>query len=738
MEKYIREYNAENFDFSNKVFEAVVYVPKNRNYSIMVYPDASMPVSFDWNNFSSNSSYNFSDGLSSYNFSRNTLHKQFNTTMSYVRVYGYIQNITNSTLGWDEFSVVPYLLEPGNMVHTEYGDLPYNLSAFFDSPNSDFYNLTSGFYNISLPTTVESSEMILFATARNSSSFYGGVVNTSFSYSPTPSNIEMNITFYELLGSQSNISMETISGGSINVSFAKQSFNLINGSGASLTNVNAHMEVTVDYSSIGAKEFTWMADISQGGSSVIQVPLINVTGIKEMNVFVAGGNYAPVRKSYTQTQVQSVQNITIGSFNPEKPDGSTFTGLKIALFKSNSSCDVSSPSESCVLGSTDSTAGENFSSFNPMKAIMGGGKLSFRMGLFSSGIIVHYVNVDLLASGPPAALFDDAQNSGTTTGSFESAFRFGSQGPTIYDYVLISMPYIKGSNSTTGLNDSAGVNISIPLFYNESWGVIWNASLDGTNASALAGNYSHYSARQSEWQTLMTGTICHENANSINATNPCYIDKANNRTWIRLPHFSGTGPQITGNVITAAVAEESSSSSSSGSGGFYTPSFWTGTFIPLDGQIEEGYSKELAVKKRIQVVIDGETHYVGVVNLSDTTATINVSSDPQQRIMSVGEEWKVDVSDDNFYDLLVTLNSIKSSKANVTIISINEEVPKAAVISASGNETGTSEGLGIEEGEGVSEKGSLAWLWILFIVLIAIATGYTFYNKRMRKQLYGF
>jgi len=55
---------AENFDFSNKVTQAVVSVPKNRNYSIMVYPDASMPVSFNWNNFSSTVNYTFGQDLS--------------------------------------------------------------------------------------------------------------------------------------------------------------------------------------------------------------------------------------------------------------------------------------------------------------------------------------------------------------------------------------------------------------------------------------------------------------------------------------------------------------------------------------------------------------------------------------------------------------------------------------------------------------------------------------------------
>ena len=66
--------------------------------------------------------------------------------------------------------------------------------------------------------------------------------------------------------------------------------------------------------------------------------------------------------------------------------------------------------------------------FDPLSAVLGGGALSFRMGLTSSGIVVHYVNVDLLASGPPDALFDDSATT-STSGGFSSALRFGSSEP---------------------------------------------------------------------------------------------------------------------------------------------------------------------------------------------------------------------------------------------------------------------------------------------------------------------
>ena len=88
-------------------------------------------------------------------------------------------------------------------------------------------------------------------------------------------------------------------------------------------------------------------------------------------------------------------------------------------------------------------------------------------------------------------------------------------GPTIYDYVLVSMPYTEGNTSTTGLNEDADINMSIPLLYDESWNVIWNSSTNGTSGTNLAGNNTHYSTHSTEWGVLMQENNCTRNQSDI-------------------------------------------------------------------------------------------------------------------------------------------------------------------------------------------------------------------------------
>jgi len=689
------------------------YVPKNRNYSIMIYQNSGgetnfVPVSFNWNNFSSSNSYNITDGIN-YNHSKyltlsSTLHKTFNISESFSMVSGYVKLSTiNITTSWRNFTIVPFLTEPGNMIFMSAGTLPFNASSF--NQKTDQYNATNGWYNITLPyAAAETVNYIIFAAGENATKM-GGYRNLTVNAARFAG---FNFTMYELMGGEGIINMSAVgaAAGARRIVYTKrQNFSLVNSS-AFLSQLSAHIETTVDYSSYNCTEFTFMDDISQTGGASFTLPLLNVTGVKEMNVYSM--NYAPKRvPKRTVAQIYNNSNITLATFNPQALDGTTGASISIDIYTSNSTCDVPAPAPGCAL-----TSSSNMASFNPFSIVVGGGAISFRMGM--SGVLVHYVNVDMLASGPPDALFEDnADITEGTSGGFSKAMRFGSGGPTIYDYVLVSMPYTEGTSSASGLNESNDVNISIPNLYDDDWNVIWNATTNGTNGSALAGNFSHYNSYQSDWENLLGQINCTTNVSVLNTTNPCFINKTSNRIWIRLPHFSGTGPDVAGDSVVA------SSSDSGSSGGTSTTSYWTMTYSPKSSELKEGYNKKVGVKKRVKVIVatssGNETHHVGVVAVTSNSVTINVSSTIQQAVLIVGDTKKFDVTDDNYYDLSVTLNSVSGTNADLTIKSIKEEMPAQAVDDTTGSSNATSDD---QKGGGEADEDEESPGWVLIIIII--------------------
>ena len=842
--------------FESDVSQAIIYVPRDRNYSIQIFPNQGMPVTYNWNNFSAISDYNISTpsnniNLSRYNATTHTLHKQFNSSENLIWVSGYIKNLTGQNLagGWNEFTVVPFILEGGNMVYL--GDnaaMPYNMSAWkntcdfnttinqtnayinltgyqltpagkynynitalwnatssgagsynlsillgnatvsslgnvtnltsstwgnvsisytYTSKCSDNYSLSTGFYNITLPGPAESASYILFATARNGTNYYGGYRNMSLNY--TSESTPINFTMYPLMGtnwasSTSNITMKDATDWqNKNISSAKMQFNLVNSTtNATLSSAQAHIEVTVDYTNYNATEFTFMLDVSQTGAASFYLPLINSTGVKEINIYSQSFSPKTVT-ARTPAQLIANSNISMSTFNPGKIDGSNIkSSISVKMYKSNSTCNMPNPDDSCIIADS-----ANMNTFNPLSSIIGGGKLNFVMGLLSSGIIVEYINVDMLASGPPDALFDDSTTN-STSGSFASAMRFGSNGPTIYDYVLISMPYTEGNTSTTGLNESADVNMSIPVFYDENWNIIWNATNNGTSGTNLAGNQSHYSTYATQWETLMGSKNCTRDKSELNSTKPCYIDTTNNRIWIRLPHFSGTQPSVTGSVVTATAA--TTTTTSSGSGRTSLVSEWAKQKIyswakitPGKVSIMKNFDKDIGIKE-IQIEVNNPAQNVKITVRKYDSKPANVSVEKSGKVYKY-LQIKTENLEDKLDKAIVTIEVEKNwtannsiTKENVTLFKFNENLKKwdelitnyteedldnyyydveltsfsyfaiseKSIISGEETETTTTTTTTTPTSTtGDEEETNLTWLWILLIaVIVLLGIGY--------------
>lgn len=102
---------------------------------------------------------------------------------------------------------------------------------------------------------------------------------------------------------------------------------------------------------------------------------------------------------------------------------------------------------------------------------------------------------------------------------------------------------------------------------------------------------------------------------------------------------------------------------------------WKATYAASDSESLKGYTKELGLLEAVKVKVNNEDHYVGVVSFSTQSATINVTSTPQQATVLIGQTKQFEVSGDLFYDLNVTVRAIGASKVNVTILSVHEPLP---------------------------------------------------------------
>lgn len=202
------------------------------------------------------------------------------------------------------------------------------------------------------------------------------------------------------------------------------------------------------------------------------------------------------------------------------------------------------------------------------------------------------------------------------------------------------------------------------------------------------------------------------------------------------PSTSQTGTftyacSVTDNAGNSATTTASYSVTGDSGDGSTTSSSWTSTHGISDEIFEKGYTQEIGAKKRVRVRVENTYHYIGVVSLTETKATINITSAPVQVILGIGEDAKVDVTDDGFYDIYVILNAIANNKANVTMQKIHEEIPaeEEGPVTTTGE---LEEGEGEEEEEEEAEEKDRTWLWVLIAILIIIVFGYLVAKKKLK------
>ncbi|HIG94741.1 MAG TPA: hypothetical protein HA283_05420 [Nanoarchaeota archaeon] len=189
-----------------------------------------------------------------------------------------------------------------------------------------------------------------------------------------------------------------------------------------------------------------------------------------------------------------------------------------------------------------------------------------------------------------------------------------------------------------------------------------------------------------------------------------------------------------------APASSSPATPSSGGGGSSTVT--TPTVALSDTQFNSGYSANLKVGSRFKVTVASQDHFVSLNSITPLVANITLSSTPQTVLLVVGESSKFELTGDNYYDIIVTINSINRTLnlVNMTLKSTYEKVPVVAVAPITGGavteteEKVAEESVPFEEPTNIGEiKKDLTNLWMIagavLIVLACIGGGVYFWNK---------
>jgi len=263
---------------------------------------------------------------------------------------------------------------------------------------------------------------------------------------------------------------------------------------------------------------------------------------------------APPRKRVINSTVlagSDTINVTLPNMDFKDPEtNSPLENISLKFIRCSTTCNVPYPSPSCVIYEVS-----NATNFDPMKAMMAG-NINIRTEQ-QNGMVVEFVNVDLLNSGPPDAHFSpNATEQISTQDTFAQVWMIGSFAPDIYSYVLIGIPY-----NESELSENAPVKIKFRYLYDDNFNVIWNASEDSVSEVTALGygdfNQSYFGE----------GVTCSDTYSTLSPSGACYRNTTDNMIWFTIPHFSGGAPEIVGYIPGKEPSTSTATTSSAPSGG---------------------------------------------------------------------------------------------------------------------------------------------------------------------------
>ena len=216
--------------------------------------------------------------------------------------------------------------------------------------------------------------------------------------------------------------------------------------------------------------------------------------------------------------------------------------------------------------------------------------------------------------------------------------------------------------------------------------LIIDGSVNSTNSSVVKSSIQNFTV------TFGTGTY---NWN-VNCT-----DKANNVKNSSQRSFTITAPASSGGGGGGGGGGSSSSAAIS----------LAKTFVISKEQGSSGYTNELRKKDKIRFTFFDEKEGVHTLTINDIGIDyvyLTITSSPISLKLGVGQSAKLNLTNSDYYDLFVRLNSIKNNKADITMQLINEKIPE------------TIEKEEIEKGEEIGYLELIRLKTVVFILAIAL------------------
>ena len=165
-----------------------------------------------------------------------------------------------------------------------------------------------------------------------------------------------------------------------------------------------------------------------------------------------------------------------------------------------------------------------------------------------------------------------------------------------------------------------------------------------------------------------------------------------------------------------------------------------------ESQLNEGFTKQIAIRDKLRFNVSSVGHLLELTNVTSSTATIKVTSEPQTAILGIGENKKFELTGDNIYDISVVFNKAVLFGNSTYRAEIMIKVDSTSITSSSegagitgGAVAGEEAGEGGEAGEASKGRSSFViWFIVIALVILVVVIALYIRNRNKWKKHHGF
>lgn len=253
---------------------------------------------------------------------------------------------------------------------------------------------------------------------------------------------------------------------------------------------------------------------------------------------------------------------------------------------------------------------------------------------------------------------------------------------------ILSMPTLYSDSNLTVIDvfnswyDDSGLNIT-----DCGWKIGAGYSNDGTHPTTTAARIYGYQ----QWtEALDIYTVNNYRATlivPINITNGVYNFVCQGNSSIANSVATTSTSSIILNMNTTSLTTVSETTST---GSSYL------VYKPTEEKLQQGYEASLQKNGEVQFNFNNENHTIKLKNIINGTAIVTISSNPITFNLTINETKKINLDNDNYYDLSVFLKNISTYHANLVIKTIHEEIPAGETGGNTGTETNQENNIEIQ------------------------------------------